>query len=113
MPAELCNVIAPLFDEGYLEIISSNASYVEPISQRSRYAKQAVLFVEIKMKKTLPTNTKIKCLSCGKETDNLICDDCLTEESLDRVISEISSKDPDKRPEIQEYISNFDNQVDG
>lgn len=50
MPAELCNVIAPLFDEGTLVIEHCEASYVEPISARSRYARQAVLFVELHMR---------------------------------------------------------------
>ena len=48
MPAELCNAIAPLYDDGKLEFIKSSVSYVEPISVRSRYAKQAVLFVELR-----------------------------------------------------------------
>ena len=47
MPAELCDALAPLYDSGYLMIESAHVSYVEPISQRSRYAKQAVLFVEM------------------------------------------------------------------
>lgn len=47
MPAELCNAIAPLYDNGDLEILSAKVSFVEPISKRSRYAKQAVLFVEM------------------------------------------------------------------
>lgn len=47
MPAELCNAIAPLYDSGALTFLSAHASFVEPISRRSRYAKQAVLFVEL------------------------------------------------------------------
>ena len=47
MPAELCNAIAPLYDRGVLVIEKFFASFVEPITKRSRYAKQAVLFVEI------------------------------------------------------------------
>ena len=50
MPAELCNAIAPLYDSGQLMIKKATASYVEPISKRHRYAKQAVLFVELKCK---------------------------------------------------------------
>lgn len=46
MPAELCNVIAPLFDAGLLDIEEAHVSFVDPISRRSRYARQAVLFVE-------------------------------------------------------------------
>lgn len=49
IPAELCNVIAPLYDRGELHLIKAHVSYVEPISKRSRYAKQAVLFVEMKL----------------------------------------------------------------
>ena len=48
MPAELCNVIAPPFDAGSLVFESASVSFVEPISKRSRHAKQAILFVELK-----------------------------------------------------------------
>lgn len=48
MPAELCNVIAPLYDQGELIITESVVSYVEPITKRNRHAKQAVLFVQLK-----------------------------------------------------------------
>ena len=47
MPAELCNVIAPLYDDGSLVFQKAEVSFVEPISKRSRHAKQAVLFVEL------------------------------------------------------------------
>lgn len=50
MPAELCNVIAPLFDEGCLVFEKASVSFVEPISTRSRHAKQAILFVELRAK---------------------------------------------------------------
>ena len=50
MPAELCNAIAPLYDDRHLEFLGASVSYVEPISKRSRHAKQAVLFVELRMK---------------------------------------------------------------
>ena len=50
MPAELCNAIAPLYDNGNLHFLGASVSYVEPISKRSRHAKQAVLFVELRMK---------------------------------------------------------------
>ena len=49
LPAQLCNVIAPLFDGGNLTFVRSEVSFVEPISKRSRHAKQAVLFVELTM----------------------------------------------------------------
>ena len=48
MPADLCNAIAPLYDDGRLAILSSEASFVEPISARSRYARKAVLFVKMR-----------------------------------------------------------------
>jgi hypothetical protein len=48
MPAELCNTVAPLYDSGCLEIKSAFVSFVDPISKRSRHAKQAVLFVEMR-----------------------------------------------------------------
>jgi len=47
MPAELCNVIAPLYDSEKLVIERATVSFADPISKRSRYAKQAVLFVEL------------------------------------------------------------------
>ena len=47
MPAELCNALAPFYDEGRLTVDSAVVSYVEPISRRSRHAKQAVLFVKL------------------------------------------------------------------
>jgi hypothetical protein len=50
MPAELCNAIAPLYDSELLEIESASVSFVDPISKRSRYAKQAVLFVEMQVR---------------------------------------------------------------
>ena len=46
MSATLCNALAPLYDSGDAIITDSFASYVEPISKRSRYAKQGMLFVE-------------------------------------------------------------------
>ena len=54
MPAELCNAVAPLYDSGTLVIESASASFVDPISKRSRHAKQAILFVEMHAKLTAP-----------------------------------------------------------
>lgn len=54
MPAEICNAVAPLYDEGLLEIESAKVSFVEPISARSRHAKQAILFVEMQSKLSTP-----------------------------------------------------------
>ena len=50
MPAELCNVVAPLYDAGCLVIENASVSFVDPISKRSRHAKQAILFVEMHAK---------------------------------------------------------------
>ena len=50
VPAELCNVLAPLYDAGEIVFERVQVSFVEPISKRSRYAKQAVLFVETTIK---------------------------------------------------------------
>lgn len=47
--AALCNVIAPLWDAGALVIRSARVSYLERIRDRSRYARQGVLFVEIRL----------------------------------------------------------------
>ena len=48
VPAELCNALAPFYDSGSLIIEDAHASYVEPITKRSRHARQAVLFVELR-----------------------------------------------------------------
>ena len=50
LPAELCNGLAPLYDNGTAEVICCKVSYLEPITKRSRYAKQAILFVELKIR---------------------------------------------------------------
>lgn len=50
LPADLCNVLAPLYDSGYAAVISSKVSYIEKLRERSRYAKQGVMFVEIEIK---------------------------------------------------------------
>ena len=50
LPSELCNVFAPLYDRGYAIITSSNVTYIERLRDRSRYAKQGVLFIEIGVK---------------------------------------------------------------
>lgn len=53
MPAELCNAMAPLYDAGALSFESAHVSFVEPISKRSRHAKQAVLFVALSCNENL------------------------------------------------------------
>lgn len=50
VPASICNALAPLYDSGALVFTGARASFVEPISKRSRHAKQAVLFVELRGK---------------------------------------------------------------
>lgn len=50
MPAELCNAIAPLYDEGSIVFERASVSFVEPISRRSCHAKQAILFVALGIK---------------------------------------------------------------
>ena len=56
MPAELCNAVAPLYDAGNLVINSATVSFVDPISKRSRHAKQAILFVEMHANLTTSKN---------------------------------------------------------
>lgn len=56
MPAEICNAVAPLYDTGSLVIENAKVSFVEPISARSRHAKQAILFVEMNAKMTVLKN---------------------------------------------------------
>lgn len=48
VPEELCNAMAPLYDEGRLVFESAKVCLVEPISKRSRHAKKAVLFIELR-----------------------------------------------------------------
>ena len=47
LSSELCNVISPLMDLGYLAIKDSHVSYIERIRDRSRYARQGILFIEL------------------------------------------------------------------
>lgn len=49
MPAYLCDALAPLYDLGYAVIDGSKISFLERIEERSRYAKQGVLFVEMQL----------------------------------------------------------------
>lgn len=49
LPAYVCDALAPLYDLGYATILESKVSYIEKIFDRSRYAKQGVLFLEIKI----------------------------------------------------------------
>ena len=48
VPAKLCNALAPLYDQGRIHFTLAHVSFVEPISRRSRHAKQAILFVELR-----------------------------------------------------------------
>lgn len=50
MPAELCNALAPLYDAGYATILTATVSYIERLKDRSRYAKQGVMFIELNIK---------------------------------------------------------------
>ncbi len=52
MPADLCNAVAPLYDDGSLRISDAHVSFVEPISKRNRYALKGVLFVELLLENT-------------------------------------------------------------
>ena len=47
LPAMLCNVLAPLYDTGIVQVEAVTASYIEQLEERSRYAKQGVLFVRL------------------------------------------------------------------
>ena len=52
VPAVLCNAMAPLYDAGVLHFEGAKVSFVEPLSKRSRHAKQAMLFVELRARLT-------------------------------------------------------------
>ena len=47
LSADLCNALAPLYDRGYAVIDASNVSYIEQIRDRSRYARQGILFIQL------------------------------------------------------------------
>ncbi len=49
LPAEFCNLLAPLYDTNVIQISSVKASYIEQFETRSRYAKQGILFVRVKI----------------------------------------------------------------
>ena len=70
MPADLCNAVAPLYDAGIFVIGSASVSFVDPISKRSRHAKQAILFVEMYAKLTVA-----ECGPESKKYDDNICAD--------------------------------------
>lgn len=47
LPAGLCNAMAPIYDSEILQVRAARVSYMERLRERSRYAKQGVLFIEI------------------------------------------------------------------
>ena len=47
LPSNFCDAIAPLYDLGFLVIEKAFISYIEQLNERSRYAKQGVMFVEM------------------------------------------------------------------
>ena len=47
LPAGLCNAMAPIYDSEILQVRTARVSYMERLRERSRYAKQGVLFIEI------------------------------------------------------------------
>lgn len=47
LSALLCNALAPAVDAGLASIIGAKVSYLEHIGDRSRYARQGVLFLEV------------------------------------------------------------------
>lgn len=55
MPASLCNALAPLYDSGELVFEKAAVSFTDPLSKRSRHAKQAVLFVQLDARLREPT----------------------------------------------------------
>ena len=49
LSADLCNALAYLYDLGYAVITGAEITYIESIFQRSRYAKQGTMFIEMKI----------------------------------------------------------------
>lgn len=50
LDASLCNSLAPLFDNNLITIVESSISYLERLSERSRYAVQAIVFIKLILK---------------------------------------------------------------
>ena len=50
LSADLCNKLAPLYDLGYALIDDACAVYIEKFEDRSRYVKQGLLFVKIRIR---------------------------------------------------------------
>ena len=50
LPAELCNAMAPPVDAGEAVIADAVVSWVERILERSRYARQGVLFLRLTLR---------------------------------------------------------------
>ena len=85
MPAELCNAVAPLYDKGFLAIESAKVSFVDPISKRSRHAKQAILFVEMNAKLTAPEYDSSVSETDAAEESSAVAD-------MEPKVSDIASK---------------------
>lgn len=49
LPSYICDVLAPLFDVEELVFAETTVSYIEQITERSRYAKQGIMFVRLVM----------------------------------------------------------------
>ena len=54
LSAQLCNALAPVYDSGTVRITGAEICYIERIRDRSRYAKQGVLFIKIEFVLQIP-----------------------------------------------------------
>ena len=44
----------------------------------------------------------MKCLNCGKENENLLCPDCLTESVLEEIFEDVMSFNPETCTNVYE-----------
>lgn len=50
LPLALANALAPLYDNGRIKFQKASVSFADPLSKRGRYARQAILFVQLQLK---------------------------------------------------------------
>lgn len=69
--SDVCDILSPMIDAGYLKIKNVSVSYVEPLSKRSARAKKAILYVAITMElkdiKMDNSNGSVVCVLGGDQ----------------------------------------------
>ena len=80
--ARVCEVISPLLDKGFLKIIDTKVSHVEPLSQRGPRCKKALLFVSL----CLEINEELKSIESNKENSCIVC---LIDEAKTKLLAQL------------------------